>query len=151
MSKPIKNAAGAPEEVPGQITDEGPEGMDNAALAAEEPAEGPEIRGEECVSPAEAGEAGACPSAEERVCRMEELFVRLSAAAADGRTASDSEDDLREAARVLSEYLSGGGWLQDYERDEQGLFPAGLKRGVLSQDGLYDLLEDPAVRALLIE
>lgn len=29
----------------------------------------------------------------------------------------------------------------DYEADEAGLLPADLKRGVLSQDGIDDLLE----------
>ncbi len=33
--------------------------------------------------------------------------------------------------------------------DELGLLPEDLKRGVLSQDGLYDLLDEPIVKALL--
>lgn len=47
------------------------------------------------------------------------------------------EDLLRE----LKEYYEGGQWLRDYEMDEAGLLPPDLKRGVLSQDGVYDLLE----------
>ena len=31
-------------------------------------------------------------------------------------------------------------WQRDYEADERGLLPANLKRGVLGQDALYDLL-----------
>ena len=151
MSETNKYACGVPEGSPGQFPCEGPAGMDHAAPAAREPAEQPGTRDETYVSPPGTGQAGDCPSAEDRVRRMEDLFDRLSAAVAEGCTAADAEDSLREAARILSEYLSGGGWLQDYERDERGLFPAGLKRGVLSQDGHYDLLEDPAVRALLIE
>ena len=31
-------------------------------------------------------------------------------------------------------------WKSDYEADEQGLIPRCMKRGILSQDGLYDLV-----------
>lgn len=40
----------------------------------------------------------------------------------------------------LKEYYDSGQWLKDYEADEQGKIPRDLKRGVLSQDGLYNLL-----------
>ena len=33
-------------------------------------------------------------------------------------------------------------WKRDYEADEAGQIPSDLKRGVLSQDGLYNLLHD---------
>ena len=42
--------------------------------------------------------------------------------------------------RILEDYYENGLWRMDYETDEKGLLPRGLKRGVLSQDGLYDLL-----------
>ena len=42
--------------------------------------------------------------------------------------------------RLLDEYYTSGEWQEDYEADEGGLLPADLKRGVLSQDGLYDVL-----------
>ena len=42
--------------------------------------------------------------------------------------------------RELREYYENGQWLLDYEADERGELPATLKRGVLSQDGLWDLL-----------
>ncbi len=46
------------------------------------------------------------------------------------------------ALRALNEYLSSGLWLEDYEADERGELPPDLKRGVLSQDALYDLLTE---------
>ena len=64
----------------------------------------------------------------ERIRRMEACFDRL-------RERFDPED-----LRKLKEYYENGQWLEDYERDERGEFPPDLKRGVLSQDGLYDLL-----------
>ncbi len=42
----------------------------------------------------------------------------------------------------LCAYYEGGRWLKDYELDEKGLLPADLKRGVLSEDGVYDLILD---------
>ncbi|MBQ8355328.1 MAG: DUF4298 domain-containing protein [Oscillospiraceae bacterium] len=42
--------------------------------------------------------------------------------------------------RELREYYENGQWLLDYEADERGELPGGLKRGVLSQDGLWNLL-----------
>ena len=42
--------------------------------------------------------------------------------------------------RELREFYENGQWRRDYEADERGELPATLKRGVLSQDGLWDLL-----------
>lgn len=47
---------------------------------------------------------------------------------------------VRAALQRLRRYYDGGQWLADYAADEAGLLPPGLKRGVLSQDGLDDLL-----------
>ena len=71
-----------------------------------------------------------------RICAMEERMERANAALAAGEL-SAAEDDVL----ALSAYYSGGQWLADYEADERGELPRDLKRGVLSQDGLYDLLE----------
>lgn len=43
--------------------------------------------------------------------------------------------------RLLDAYCTSGEWLEDYTADENGELPPDLKRGVLSQDALYDLLE----------
>ena len=53
--------------------------------------------------------------------------------------ASFSPDPEKLAA--LDAYYSSGLWRDDYEADERCELPPDLKRGVLSQDGLYDLLE----------
>ena len=60
----------------------------------------------------------------ERIQRMEAHFDRAEL------------EDLK----ILAEYYDSGLWLSDYEADERGEIPNDLKRGVLSQDGLYDLL-----------
>lgn len=46
-----------------------------------------------------------------------------------------------ETLAVLEAYYTSGLWLEDYQADEAGELPRELKRGVLSQDGLFDLLE----------
>ncbi|MBR0396714.1 MAG: DUF4298 domain-containing protein [Eubacterium sp.] len=55
-----------------------------------------------------------------------------------------SEDDaarLRNGIAALSEYYGSTAWKQDYAADEAGMFPADLPRGVLSEDGIYNVLE----------
>ena len=41
----------------------------------------------------------------------------------------------------LEDYYSSQDWKDDFALDEEGLLPNDLKRGVLSEDGIYDLLE----------
>ena len=48
----------------------------------------------------------------------------------------------RQVPRELREYYENGQWLRDYEADERGELPRELKRGVLSQDGLWNLLNE---------
>ena len=95
------------------------------------------------ASPTELAESTA------RVRLMEALYDRLSYAldSAPGSLAADGE--LQAAARSLAAYQSGGNWLPDYTLDEAGLFPPEFKRGVLSQDGLYELLCREELKALL--
>lgn len=53
----------------------------------------------------------------------------------------DDEDELRVIMGELEAYYTGGEWMSDFACDEAGLLPPQLKRGVLSEDGLYNLLE----------
>ena len=73
----------------------------------------------------------------DRVRRMETYMDTVQAAVANG-TADAPE--ILELRRILTEYMDGGQWMKDYEADERGELPADLKRGVLSEDALYDLL-----------
>ena len=65
-----------------------------------------------------------------RIRRMEKIF--------DAVQDNHDHPSLGELVR----YYESDQWLRDYELDEQGLLPNDLKRGVLSQDGVYDLLEN---------
>ena len=75
----------------------------------------------------------------ERVRQMEARFDHLQEALAKSPSAIRQDRYLQEQLRILMEYYEGGQWLRDYELDELGLLPEDLKRGVLAQDGLYDL------------
>ena len=66
----------------------------------------------------------------EYIAAMEEIFDRACA--------RPTAEDMR----VLTAYMDSGDWLRDYTADEQGRIPKGMKRGVLSQDGLYNLVTD---------
>jgi len=48
-----------------------------------------------------------------------------------------------------SRQCGSGQWKNDFEADEKGLLPQELKKGVLSEDGLYNLLEDERLHKLL--
>ena len=49
---------------------------------------------------------------------------------------------MEECYNTLCRYMESGLWLSDFEADERGELPQDLRRGVLSQDGLYDLLSE---------
>ncbi len=52
-----------------------------------------------------------------------------------------AENGSVEMLKALSEYYGSPAWRRDLASDEAGLLPKDLKRGVLSEDGIYDLLE----------
>ena len=43
--------------------------------------------------------------------------------------------------RKLEQYYLSDEWKSDYKADEEGRLPRNLKRGVLTEDGIYNLLE----------
>ena len=64
----------------------------------------------------------------ERITHMETLYDRAL--------------ETRVIPAELRNYYTGGQWLLDYEAEERGELPADLKRSVLSQDGLWNLMEE---------
>ena len=75
----------------------------------------------------------------ERVAFYEQIFDEVRGMSHE--TAASGEETQRKVA-LLDEYYTSGEWQADYEADEAGLLPANLKRGVLSQDALYDFLAE---------
>lgn len=78
----------------------------------------------------------------ERIKRMEEILDRSTAALAALSDGLEQYQAILPELQTLCEYYEGGLWLQDYDADCAGLLPPDLKRGVLSQDALYNLLAE---------
>lgn len=78
----------------------------------------------------------------ERIRRMEQLFDFALEAMNSLPMTAHPDSQLREAIATLSSYYDSDDWRKDYADDEAGLLPADLKRGVLSEDGIWNLLSD---------
>ena len=78
----------------------------------------------------------------ERISLMEDRYDELTRVLAGLEEAVGEYEDFKDELEVLKDYMDSGEWKEDYEADEAGQLPLGLKRGVLSQDGLYNLLQD---------
>lgn len=75
-----------------------------------------------------------------RIQQMEQYMDEVSGALKNNPSAIKEDAELCRKVEILAEYMDGGQWLKDYEADERRELPADLKRGVLSQDVLYNLL-----------
>lgn len=53
----------------------------------------------------------------------------------------ENSDRIKYLIGELETYYESAKWRKDFENDEAGLLPKNLKRGVLSEDGIYNLLE----------
>ena len=73
---------------------------------------------------------------------MEQCLEQATEAVNKLSTALDKYEEAQEAIRELSAYYSSEEWKQDFNDDEQGKLPHDLKRGVLSEDGIWNVLED---------
>ena len=78
----------------------------------------------------------------ERINGMEQLMERASSAVINFSAALDKFVEAQQAIAALSDYYGSDEWKQDFADDEAGLLPADLKRGVLSEDGIWNLLAD---------
>ena len=71
-----------------------------------------------------------------------ETLMREIEDALDGKDNADlGPDALKEKIARLEAYYTSDAWRSDFAADEAGLLPPDLRRGVLSEDGVYLLLE----------
>ena len=77
----------------------------------------------------------------ERITEAETIFDRAGTVIGSYETDKTAFLAIQPEIKKLSDYYESPEWKCDFELDEQGLLPDGLKRGVLSEDGIYDLLE----------
>lgn len=78
----------------------------------------------------------------ERIMKMETDFDETSAAVEKLQDALQSYEKVTDKIMGLEEYYASGQWLSDFEDDEEGKLPKDLKRRVLSEDGLFDFLNE---------
>ena len=74
----------------------------------------------------------------ERIRRMEQLLDQVSVVVTELSGALERYEEVQEAIATLNEYYGSDEWRQDFAADEAGLLPQDLKRGVLSEDGLWN-------------
>ena len=78
----------------------------------------------------------------ERIKAMEQALDSVTAAVVALCEAAEKYSAVQEQLQELTAYYKGGQWRQDYEDDCAGKLPTDLKRGVLSEDAVYDLLAE---------
>ena len=78
----------------------------------------------------------------DRIRKMESIMDNAKAAIDRLDGALEEYNALKKDIDRLAAYYESQQWLKDFTDDEKGKLPADLKRGVLSEDGVYDLLEE---------
>lgn len=78
----------------------------------------------------------------ERITRMENYLNESEEAVRALSEALERYESIQPSLKKLSDYYGSTLWMKDYEDDEAGKLPEDLKRGVLSEDLVYNLLTD---------
>ena len=78
----------------------------------------------------------------ERITHMESLLDKSTEVINRLEQALKDFAALQPDIAELEAYYTSPQWRKDFEADEAGKLPKDLKRGVLSEDGIYDLLTD---------
>ena len=77
-----------------------------------------------------------------RIREMEQRMTRALKIVRAMDSALNAFELVQGDIRTLDEYYGSDEWKADLAADEAGLLPPTLKRGVLSEDGIWNLLED---------
>lgn len=78
----------------------------------------------------------------ERIREMELRMERVAKTVEELMTALSHFKALDDDLEVLDQYYGSDEWKQDLAADEAGRLPRDLRRGVLSEDGLWNLLSE---------
>ena len=76
----------------------------------------------------------------ERIVQNEELLDEATAVLERFEEALELFGSIQQKIKELDRYYGSEEWRKDFEDDEAGQLPKDLKRGVLSEDGIYDIL-----------
>ena len=82
-----------------------------------------------------------CKKIPEHINEMEAILDEANARMDALEKAIEEFREIQPRIRKLEEYYASQQWKDDFSADENGEFPDNLKRGVLSEDGIYDMLE----------
>ena len=77
-----------------------------------------------------------------RITKMEKIFDDLKFSFEKSKEEFYKNKNLQKKLKSLTNYYENGKWLKDYQLDEENLLPKNLKRGILSQDGIYNFLSE---------
>ena len=80
-------------------------------------------------------------NAVERIQEMEEILDRANKVIDEIGSKISELEALQPDIQKLEKYYTGKEWKADFKLDEEEKLPSDLKRGVLSEDAVYDLLE----------
>lgn len=75
------------------------------------------------------------------VCQMEAILDKALTILDELEEKIAEYKAFQSELRKLEEYYVSPQWKKDFDIEEKGLFPKDVKRGVLSEDSIYDLLE----------
>jgi len=78
----------------------------------------------------------------ERITYMEQILDETAEAVSSLSEALEKYSAVQEKLQELISYYSSEQWRQDFDDDSAGKIPSNLKRGVLSEDAVYNLLAD---------
>ena len=78
----------------------------------------------------------------ERITYMEQVLDEATEAVSSLSEALEKYTAIQENLQELATYYSSEQWRQDFDDDSAGKIPSNLKRGVLSEDAVYNLLTD---------
>lgn len=77
----------------------------------------------------------------QRITKYEEMMHEAERILNQETASKETTTKLPLLLRELENYYGSDEWKQDFADDEAGKLPKQLKRGVLSEDGIYNLLE----------
>ena len=78
----------------------------------------------------------------ERITHMESLLDKSTEVIARLEQALEDFAALQTDIAELEAYYTSPQWRKDFEADEAGKLPKDLKRGVLSEDGIWNVLNE---------
>lgn len=78
----------------------------------------------------------------ERIQYFEKVLDETEFAIRELEAALEKYGSMQEKIKELEAYYESPLWKKDYRDDEEGKLPSDLKRGILSEDGIYNVLDD---------